>query len=192
MNESVSSGTHQIIVPGALSDFAKALRELIGAFRDVAGLVGDGAKIIQRQHAGRAVGNLDAIAFAPDGFCGPLMRIGNGNESAAEYDELERLLGDSAAEVADRLRSLRKYRETLRINCGAKICQKFDEMLDGPAGKFIIRYEIEGLVHMYNNKNTEKEHRQVQANRVLDMIASFNNELAELHDTIFPPRGAPR
>lgn len=182
-----------VVIAGPLVEAAKALRELMAAFRDAAGLIDGGVKFLRRRKAGHAADDLNDIAFAPgSGFYGPLRLIAAGNGTTADVDKLERLLNDTAEGVVQRVRALENYRDTVRRNCGAQAGRKLDDLLDGPDGKFVIRYEIEGLVHMIRDNRTTKTDQKAQAQNTIDKITAFNTQLMELHDLIFPPRGAPK
>ncbi len=179
--------TESVAMPLSLTDFVKAFRELLGAFRDATGIVRDGMDLLRRRNARVAAGDLDGIAFPPGGFCHSLAIIGTGKGTAAQFDELARILNATAEDVAERIDGLRKYRDTVREQCGAAVAARLLNLLDGPDGKFVIRYEIEGLIDMGRRG---KPNTQEQAIRILGMISEFNDKLIELHDVILPPRGA--
>lgn len=184
--------TTTIVTPFTLANFARALRELIGLFREAAGIGRDGADLLRRRRAGAAASDLDSIAFPPRGFCRSLQRIATGQGTDADVDELERRLKATAEEVADRVQGLRRYKPVVREQCGAAAGRKLIDLMDGPDGKFVIRYEIEGLISTWRGGRSTKADNEQQAAKVLAMISSFNDKLIELHDVIFPPRGAPR
>jgi hypothetical protein len=137
--------TTTVVTPFTVTDFATALDKLIDAFRKAAGIGREGADLLRRRRVGAAASNLDDVAFPPGGFCRLLLRIEAGRGTDDDIDELERRLGATAKEVTDRVRGLREYKRKFREQCGAAAGQKLLNLLDGPDGKFVIRYEIEGL-----------------------------------------------
>lgn len=187
-----SKGTTTVVAPLTLTDVAKALREVLAAFRDVAGFCSDGVDLLRRRRARNAAGDLADIGFPPGGFCKPLGLISRGEGCDADVDELSRLFEDTSGRVAERVQELKAYRNVVREQCGAAAGNSMDWLLDGPAGKFVIRWEIEGLVHMWRDGRAGPERCREQATRILGIIDSFNEDLASLHDAIFPPRGSPR
>lgn len=179
-----------VVVPLALTDFAKALRELIGVFRDLAGLVKDGSSVVRRREARSRAADLDALGFPPNGMFRPLSRIADGCGLPQDFGLLENLMNETAPEVERDVQALRAYRDTIRVNCGAKASQALDNLLDGSAGKFEIRYAIYGLVNT-QRQGGEPSELQARAKRILQMIEAFNEQLIDLHDKVLPPRGAP-
>lgn len=180
-----------VVIPLALTDFAKALRELIGAFRDAAGLAGDGLAYIKRRKARERAIDLDYLGFEPNGFLRPLTRIAAGRRIPSDFDELDQLRGDTAEGVTQRVQALRGYRATIRENCGLAAAHRLDKILDGPAGKFLIRYEIDALVDRFRG-GANREELISRATSILDLVGDFNQQLTELHDLMLPPRGAPK
>lgn len=180
-----------LLIPGTLTDFAKALRELIGAFRDIAGLVVDGTNMARRHEARGRAADLDHLAFPPDGFLRPLTRIASGTIVPSDLDELEQLANESERRIADRVHYLRRYRGIIRENCGAAVARCFDSLIDGPSGKFMIRCEIRAVVDLARLGRPAAE-LQARAKGIIEMIDTFNDALIELHDAMFPPRGPPK
>lgn len=185
-------GSTTVVMPLTLTDFTKAFRELLATFRDAVGICTDGVDLLRRRRARSAAGQLSDIGFPPGGFCKPLGAVARGGGSDADVDELARLFDETSERVAERVHDLRAYRSVVREQCGAAAGNSLDKLLDGPNGKFVIRWEIEGLVHMWRDGRAGPERCREQAARVLSMIDAFNEDLATLHDAIFPPRGAPR
>lgn len=196
MNETThaktAAGTQtSIVTPGSLTDFAKALRELIAAFRDVAGVVNDGLGFRRRWKAGQAADDLDGISFPAGGFRRPLMKIASGTGSPSDVDDLEQLLHITAEKITVRIDALRKCRDDVRRTHGAAVGHSLSNIIDGPDGKFVIRYEIEGLISIIRN-GCDIHRQQDQAGHILEMIDNFNANLVELHDMIFPPQQRPK
>src|SRR5664279_2994947 len=115
-----------VVVPLALTDFAKALRELIGAFRDIAGLVSDGINLARRQTASKKAGELDSLGFTPNGMYGSLTRIAEGRNIATDFDRLDQLIYDTASDVDLSIDKLRLYRGAIRRDCGLAMAHKLD------------------------------------------------------------------
>lgn len=180
-----------VVMPLSLMDFVKALRELMGVFRDATGFVVDGVNLIRRNRAGKAAADLDYMGFPPHGFLRSLSKIASGQGSTADGEKLQSILDATADGVTSRLGALGNYRETVRKDCGAAAGAKLDAILHGPEGKFVIRYEIEGLIHMVRDGKPPAD-QSAQAKSIIEKIAAFNEHLIELHDSILPPRGAPK
>lgn len=180
-----------VVVPLTLTDFAKALRELIAAFRDAVGIGKDGANVVRRHRASTAAANLDYLSFQPDGFSRHLQRIADGKGTNADAEALSAFSNQTADGVVQKIRALRGYRDNVRQQCGRDAADKLSNLIDGPNGKFAIRYEIEGLFHMWGD-GKDPPLLADQASRILRMIETFNADLTAMHDTIFPPRGAPK
>jgi hypothetical protein len=104
---------------------------------------------------------------------------------------LDQLIGNTAEVVNTSVQALRKYRGAIRENCGLAAATRLDHLLDGPAGKFEIRYAIGALIHNYR-RGSKRDDLAAQAAEILGMIDQFNLELIELHDLVLPPRDAPR
>jgi hypothetical protein len=64
-----------VLIPGSLTDFVKALRELIAGVRDVGNLFKDGADLYNKRRARRAAKNLNTLSFTPEGSRRHLERI---------------------------------------------------------------------------------------------------------------------
>jgi len=184
--------TTTIVTPFSLADFAGAFREVLGVFREVMGITGQALDRLRRWKASQAATNFDSITFPPRGFCRHLQQIAAGRGTDADVDALARRLEATTEEVTARVQGLRKYEDTIRAHCGAAAAHKLREMLDGAEGKFVIRYEIEGLVHMWRGGRSSKDDVKEQAIKILELISRFNDNLINLHDLVFPPRGAPR
>lgn len=172
-----------------LISFSNELKSLIETMES---LLGKAVNAARRHKAGKAAASLDGLHFAPGGFRRALQNVADGCSTGTDIDALDAFHKQTGPAVQEDIKSLRGYRDVLRRLCGATASAKLDEILDGPNGKFVIRYEIEGLVHMARSGRCSPADLQQQASRILDLIERFNAALVELHDTIFPPSGAPR
>lgn len=133
---------------------------------------------------------MDDIAFGPDGFCRHLRAIAEGKSKPADIDALEAFYRETSTRVVESVARLRQYREAVREQCGRRAAEELSNLIDGPNGKFVIRYEIEALVDMCRDrKNPEAILKQTSS--ISAKIEAFNDQLTKVHDTIFPPRGAP-
>ena len=177
--------------PVSLISMANELNGLIEFFEKLFGLGAKGANQLRRRKAGKAADNLHSLHFPPGGFRAPLENIAAGKGSAADIDVLAAFYEQTSSAVVGGVQALHAYVDIVRKQCGAGVSEKLVELLEGPDGKFVIRYEIEGLVHMARGGRSTNADLQAQAKRILEMIAAFNAKLNDLHDTIFPPTGAP-
>ncbi|MCT4654408.1 MAG: hypothetical protein N4A65_01225 [Cohaesibacter sp.] len=183
----VSETRNVVAIPATLTDFATALRELISAFRDAVGLIDSGKNLLAVHRAEKTADGLDYISFKSGNFLTHLDNIAKGHCTEEDFDSLRRLLGATAEGVQTKILALRKSGESVRKTCGASASHKLDQLLDGPYGKFVIRYEIEGLVQMHED-GKHGEAVQLQARNIIGKIDEFNRELIALHDTVFPPK----
>lgn len=179
-------------VPVSLISLSNELNGLIEFFEKLFAVGEKGARRFQRRKAGKAAETLHGLHFPPGGFRGPLENIAAGKSNAADIDALGYFYEETSPEVVDGVQALHAYVDVVRKQCGAGASANLVELLDGPDGKFVIRYEIEGLVHMARGGNSTQSDLSAQAQKILQMIAAFNARLIDLHDTIFPPSGAPK
>lgn len=177
--------------PGSLISLSNELNGLIEFFEKLFDLGEKGVHRLGRRRAGKAAGTLHGLHFAPGGFRRPLENIAGGRGSTADFDALSVFRGDTAQEVRQGVAALGAYQGVVLAQCGATAAQKLEELLHGNAGKFEIIYKIRALVDMARGGHASNADLQAQATKILEMIAEFNATLNELHDTIFPPSGAP-
>jgi hypothetical protein len=128
-----------------LISFSNELKSLIETME---ALLGKAVKVARRHKAGKAAASLDGLHFGPGGFRRALLNVADGRTTSAAIDALEVFYRETGPAVQQDIQSLREYREVVRKLCGASASSKLEEIIDGPNGKFAIRYEIEGLVHM--------------------------------------------
>lgn len=186
-----STGSNMIVIGGPLIEVAKALHELVEAFRDITGLIGDGVNLLRRHRAGGTADNLHNLSFrAGGGFMAPLLRIADGEGSTEDANQLDKLLRNSAEMVSDKVAALAKYEAVVRRDLGEAAVPEFMGLIHDSGGKFVIRWEIEGLVFLVRDGKALNR-QKAQAERVIVMIEEFNQRLSKLHDRIYPPRGAP-
>jgi hypothetical protein len=166
--------------------------ELKGLIETMEALLGKVVNAARRHKAGKAAASLDGLHFGPGGFRIALQKVTDGRSTGDATDALEAFYQNTGPAVQQDIQSLRGYRDTVRRLCGASASSKLEEIIDGPNGKFVIRYEIEGLVHMARGGRCSQTDLREQAAKILGLIERFNEALVDLHDTIFPPAGAPR
>lgn len=155
------------------------------------GLANDGVNQVLRHEARQRADDLAFLAFPVGGFLAPLSRVAAGRMDEGNIDDLKHRLDDTSDEVQQRVLDLRRYDEVVRENCGMAAAQKYQALIDGPGGKYAIRYDIENLVLGFREGRTPEMIAE-EARSVIDRIDGFNTALIELQDTIPPPRGAPQ
>jgi hypothetical protein len=188
MADSASNKENQaVVLPGSLTDFAKAIREIISAVRDVGAFFNDGVGLYDKHQARGAARHLNTLSFTPGGSRRHLERIAAGVGTAEDIEAIGRQMAETAGEVEASVRALAVYRETLREKHGMAAANKLDEIIYGPVGKEMLRMSLLDLVDMGRNKNTPPEHIQRTAARALDVIEHLNRQLIEIHDRILPP-----
>jgi len=178
--------------PVSLISLSNELNGLIEFFQRLFSLGEKGANRFHRYKASKAAQTLHGLHFPPGGFREPLERIAIREGSAADIEVLAAFYDETSPAVVQGVQALHAYVDVVRKQCGAGASAKLEELLDGPDGKFVIRYEIDGLVHMARGGHASKSDLQEQARKILQMIAGFNAKLIDLHDTMFPPTGAPK
>ena len=185
-----TDGGASIVAPGSITDFAKALREVINALRDVGQLIGDTADLYDRRKARTAAGNLATLGFSKRGMRGPLERIVAGSGSSQDIEELAQRLTDTAGEVEDSIGALDRYRDRLREKLGMSYAMKFDDIIHGPVGKQMIRYSLQDIVSMGGQETPNAVAIRARAQEVTGWIEHLNVQLIELHDLLLPPTSA--
>lgn len=175
----------------SLISLSNELNGLIDLFQRLFSLAEKGSNRFARRRAGEAARTLHGLHFTPAGFRRPLENIVSGTSSAADVEALASFYTETSPAVVEGVQALGIYIDVVRKQCGAGASAKLEELLHGPDGKFVIRYEIEGLVAMIRGGRSAASDVQEQAEKILGMITEFNAKLVDLHDTIFPPTGVP-
>ena len=179
-----------VVTPLTMTDFVKALNELIEVFRSLTGLAGDGVNFVRRHSAEAWTAYLDKLGFTPGGFRDPLERIAGGKATEADFSELQHLLDETLAPMITTAERVFEYRDTLRVNCGREAAHALDELIEGVIGKYPLRRRIGDLARWSGSPTSADV--QAEARNILDQIANFNENLNRLHDMALPPRGAPK
>lgn len=174
----------------AVTASAEALKRLISAFEGIVGLAGRGVDFLDRQKARHSAADLDRLHFPPGGMLRPLNRIADGDYSEKDFDDLARLIDESADEVNQSASAIQEYRLVLMEHFGAVVGPRLEALLEQETdfGKFKIRYKIAGLVSMYWSGIHGVELQsalKLEAGRILKMIDEFTVELLELQDLVF-------
>jgi hypothetical protein len=177
-----------VSLPGSLADIAKALRELIGVFTDVAPLVDRGLRYTARKKSRSAAGRIDNLRFRPDGFRRPLRAIASGSFTHSQISELRTQLFDTEKVVGESIAALEKYRTTIRETYGMAMADKLDDLLIGFTGKDYIRYLIRELISDADSNIDDRDSLSRQASYLLGLIDDLNTGLAELHDMVVVQR----
>lgn len=174
-------------VPGSLTDFIKALRELIGATKDIAELVKKGASLFDGRRARKAAAGLYALSFTPEGSKRHLERIAAGCGTREDLQAISEQMANSAGEVESSILTLRRYSSQLREQ-GMKAAQKLDDIIFGPSGKQAIRMLLQAIANEGSNNNPNQSYIRSTSQRALYLIHQLNEDLVILHDLILPPR----
>jgi hypothetical protein len=74
-----------VTIPLSLTDFVKALRELVALVKDTEQLIGDGVQLYDRRRSKKAAERLYALSFTPQGMRSALKRIGAGQGSGEDF-----------------------------------------------------------------------------------------------------------
>jgi hypothetical protein len=172
-----------IVLPGTFTDLAKALREAIGALRDMGSLIADGARLIDKRHSKKAARHLSALSFTPDGSRQYLERIASGQGTADDLNSIGVQMAETAGQVEDSIRSLGRFRDRLRETYGMAAALKLDEVIYGPTGKQALRHTLLDIANVQ-----QVEHAQSAAQWALNIIEQLNQQLTELHDMVALPR----
>lgn len=179
-----------VVIPLALTDFAKALRELIGAFRDAIGLGGDGLNLIRRHYAQGAATDLSGLYFHKDGFVAPLIRIHKGVSGKQDFLQIKERLAKTGLDISARSDKLQKYVTVVSEQLGyASGITLYDVISEG-GDKFSIRKNLHALIRRWEADNDSDFSED--AGQLLSQIEDLNDKLIALHDQVFPPRGAPK
>ncbi|WP_114217154.1 hypothetical protein [Ochrobactrum sp. 3-3] len=180
--------TTNAIIPGSLTDFARSLRELIGALHDLAELVGDGGKvalgIYRREQSSRAAQNLDTLSFAPQGSRMHLESIAAGRGTSADIDAIAASQEATAFDVEMSMQQLSHYRGPLRKALGRDAAERLDNLIYGPFGKTRLRNLLADLVCSYEGKEPVPESAVADAAAILKSVEALNAEITALHDEI--------
>ncbi|MBY8604162.1 hypothetical protein K7N18_04880 [Burkholderia arboris] len=182
-------GARDIVLPGTMTDFVKAVREILGLAKDLREIAGWGIDALDKGHRRRAAKSVDGLTFGPDMTRRPLERIAAGQGTPRDYESIAVQLSESAGSVEDSVERLEKYRDKLREEYGLAAANKLTQTIRGEGGKMSLRMALHLLVDEANDERTAPEALQDQARWILRNIDLLNTNLVELHDLIVkPPR----
>jgi len=190
MNDRTSAEARNVtvITPGSITDIAKAVREAIAALRDIAKLVDDGVNLFDRRKDRTAAKNLSNFIFANAGSRQHLERLSAGVGTLADIEAIGQQMADTAGEVEDSILSLQSYYDHCRERYGLAAATKLQDIMLGPAGKRMIRYNLLEIVQAGRSEPPNLGHIQSAARQALQSIDYLNSQLIELHDLLLPPR----
>jgi hypothetical protein len=177
-----SSPSIDAIIPGSITDFAKALREIIKAMRDTAQLCSDAAEFLpfQRRKDRKAAENLSKLAFDPTGVRHQLELIATGGCSPDVQWELITKLSKNVDLIDDAIHGLSSYRSQIREKYGLELVLEFDKLTGRDEGaKAQMRKRIREIAYA---KDALQEHRNAEA--ALREIDNLNKKLCSIHDKI--------
>src|SRR6266511_4965008 len=132
MANAEGSSTSSMTFPLSLTDFVKALRELVGLVKDTGQLIGDGAQLYDRRRCKKAAERLYVLSFTPQGMRSPLKRIAAGQGTGEDFGLIERLLLESASRVEENLGKLLAFKDRLREQVSWEAANVLDEIISGP------------------------------------------------------------
>lgn len=177
-----------IAIPGTVTDFAKALRELIAALRELAALVRDGTKAAtnayENHQSRRAAGNLDGLSFAPHGSRRYLEAIAAGLGTPEDVAAIAASQDATAFDVEMSMQELSGYRDALREARGKPAADKLDAIIYGEFGKDRLRRLLRELVDSCDGLEQLPASAPRDAAAILKAIQSLNIEIVSLHDEI--------
>jgi hypothetical protein len=183
-----SDAKNTIAIPGTVTDFAKALRELIAALRELGGLVQDGTKLAtatyRHRQSRRAAGNLDGLSFAPQGSRRYLEAIAAGAGTSEDVAAIAASQDATAFDVEMSMQELSHYRNILREARGKAAADRLDAIIYGEFGKNRLRMLLQRLVRPCEGLDKLPESVRTDAAAILRAIEALNQEIVSLHDEI--------
>jgi hypothetical protein len=136
-----------IVTPGSITDFAKALREMIRALGDVRTCFDSATALYDRRKARAAAKGLATLAFEKSGMRAPLERIAAGAGTPEDIESIYEQLFQTTEEVEQSIHSIVRYKDRLRETVGLEAAFKIGEIITGqPYSKRKIRLSIQQLI----------------------------------------------
>jgi hypothetical protein len=171
--------------PFSLQDIAKALREIIQIFDDVAKRSDKVVKFYRARGRKIAAKKLDYLRFHEGGMIKQLRVIASGEFSEADIDELQNELRATADGVDDAIAMLSDYRDAIREQLSLKTAIVLEDIIAGDDGKNTIRQFLFEISH-HGPLDNEHYRKGVQANaiHVLRKIDVLNRNIIDLHDSL--------
>ena len=161
-------------MPFSATDFAKALRVMLGLAQDL-------RKLVEHRRTRKAAADLDALVFRPGGMAEPVARIAAGTATPSDFSVLRQMMSASADEVRKSLKGLTRYRSTLRERFGMNAALDLDILA---LEKLTLRLHIASLSD--DNVRNSNEYKR-EARDIYQSIKAINTRLIELHDLIINP-----
>lgn len=172
--------------PYSLQDIAKALREVLRIFDDVAKRGGKAVKFWHRQRRRDAAKNLDYLRFHEGGMIKHLRLIAKGKFSHEDIQGLKRELDRTAEGVDDAIETLRGYRNAIREQLSLRSVMLLEEIIQGESGKGTIRtllHEISATPFAPDSEDY-REWVRFRASLAIRKIAIMNTNIIDLHDSL--------
>lgn len=176
-----------LAMPGSVTDFTRAIRELLGSLRDISRFASDASNFYDRKKARRAAKGLATLAFAKSGMYAPLERIAAGNGSPQDLEDIARRLVQTTREVEEGIRQIFDYIDRARERFGLEIGLRLDEAISGGryiVGKTVIRNHLKLLVHLGQQPEPDLSQIQYEAKYILQCIDSLEKKLTSLRDLL--------
>ena len=184
MANAEGSSTSSMTFPLSLTDFVKALRELVGLVKDTGQLIGDGAQLYDRRRCKKAAERLYVLSFTPQGMRSPLKRIAAGQGTGEDFGLIERLLLESASRVEENLGKLLAFKDRLREQVSWEAANVLDEIISGPVGKQVTRQRLARIVGLSKADPPPLDEIRSIAQQVDTDIEQLNEKLKWLHDLV--------
>jgi hypothetical protein len=172
--------------PYSLQDIAKAFREVLRIFDDVAKRGGKVVKFWHRQRRKDAAKNLDYLRFHEGGMIKHLRLIAKGEFSHAEIQGLKLELNKTAEGIDDAIETLRGYRKAIREQLSLRTVILLEEIIEGESGKATIRMLLHKISKTPFAPDSENYREWVQSHASLAIrkIEILNTNIIDLHDSL--------
>jgi len=183
--------------PYSFQDLAKALREVVRIFDDLAKRSGHVVEFYNTRRRKVAARNLDHLRFREGGVIKRLRMIASGDFSEADIKNLKAELDGSADDVADAINTLAGFNQAIREQLSLETAVLLEDIIEGENGKRTIRDLLWNIANwpesMVNyrwdwretlSKREQADVLQGWAIRVLHMIGVMNMNIIVLHRSL--------
>jgi hypothetical protein len=172
--------------PFSARDIARAFRESIKIFDDVAKRSGRVVKFYLARGRKKAAKNLDYLRFHEAGMVKQLRMIASGDFSAEDVGALKGEFRNTAQDVSDAIKVLRAYRDAIREQLSLETAIVLEEIIDGENGKSTIRSFLDRMSYASVDLGNENYKKWMQENalRSIRKIDIMNANIIELHNSL--------
>jgi hypothetical protein len=182
-----------VILPLSLTDFVKALREMLACTSELGSALDGGLQRYRSRKGHAAARLLRVIGFSPIGSRQILEKLASGNGSQADLDQLAKYLRKTYPVVRDAMAKLETMREPLGEFYGVHAQWDLDELIYGcrwgssdpkknTYGKMFLRQSMESLTKSSFEKNGYCI--QSEAENLLEYIDGFNKKLLQMYEVL--------